>query len=68
MDPFPNTAEATLEKRLQVLFQSSNTILVVPADPLDLRNNMAWLNTTTRKLKIYSEGVVWTIGSASVES
>lgn len=68
MDPFPNSEDATLEKRLQALFKDSKTILVVPTDPLERRDGLLWLNTTSKKVKIYSGGVTWIIGEASVES
>lgn len=68
-DPFPGTAQdQNTEQRLLTIFKSLGSLLVVPTDPLDKKNGIMWLNTTERKLKVYSEGVTWTIGSASAES
>lgn len=64
-DPFPNTSDRTMEMRLATLFEGSSSILVVPTDPLDRKENMVWLNTTERKLKIYAGGVTWMIGAES---
>lgn len=66
-DPFPGTADPTLELRLAALFRST-PLSFTPNDPQDLREGMVWINTTTNKLKTYGQGKTWTIGVASVDS
>jgi len=66
-DPFPGTADPTLELRLAALFQSP-VILFSPTDPEDKREGMIWVNTSTGQLKTYGQGRTWTIGAASVDS
>lgn len=66
-DPFPGTADPTLELRLAALF-GSTPILFTANDPVDKREGMIWLNTSTNKLKTYGQGKTWTIGVASVDS
>ena len=61
------TADATLEKRISTLFQSSNTILVVPLDPDSKKDGLVWFNTTDKQLKLYSGGVTWKIGEGSAK-
>lgn len=58
-DPFPNTSDATTEARFNVIFSSTSTVLVVPTDPVEMKNGLVWLNTSTGVLKIYHEGVIW---------
>lgn len=67
-DPFPNTAQGTLEQRLNTLYQASHTVLVLALDPLEKRNGLMWLNTSEQKLKIYQDGITWEIGKASAVS
>lgn len=67
-DPFPNTADATLEQRLRVLYDSSSTLLCVPLDPSSPKEGQEWLNTSTGEHKVFSKGVTWTLGKASAQS
>ena len=67
-DPFPNTGSVELEQRLRILFGASGTALVVPTDPLELKDGLIWVNTSTLKLNIYFGGKVWTIGQLSAQS
>lgn len=66
LDPFPNTSDPTLEQRLRVLFDASSSLICVPIDPPSPKQGQLWLNTTTKELKLFSEGLVWTLGKASV--
>lgn len=67
-DPFPNTAEPTLEMRLQELFKGTSAIVVSATDPIDLKSGHLWFNTTTEELKLFSGGVIWVIGKGSVQN
>ncbi len=66
-DPFPNTADRTMEQRLYALF-NSQTCLVVSADPVERKEGFLWFNTTDRTLKLFAQGKVWGIGQLSVLS
>ena len=65
-DPFPNSADRTMEVRLATLFNAQNA-LILPNDPTDQRDGLVWFNTSDLKLKLYAGGKIWVIGSASVQ-
>lgn len=66
-DPFPGVGNTSADLRLETLFRSSNTVLVVDTDPVKPKENLFWFNRTTGKLKLFSGGRKWIIGTASPE-